>query len=155
MNKRLRKRQTPVYLGGSGQVTNSCQNAVVYNLLNGQLFANTSSSATQYGTTSGTTYANFTPSANPGEITSTFSVDSQNNLLWSHPDFYNNFARFCVLADNQIVAVFGEASLAPANCLFVILSMNRVGNCAGAAGRPQVSGPPGTVSHHSKVCGCF
>lgn len=141
-NRRFGKRQTPVYLGGSGQVTNSCQNAVIYSLVNGQLFANTSSGVTQFSTNAGTTYANFTPSANPGAITTTFSVDSQNNLMWTNPSFYNSFARFCILSDNTIVAVFVDPALAPPDCMFVILSMTRVSNCAMAVG---MSGPTGMV----------
>jgi len=142
-NHRFSKRQFNAYLGGSGQVTDSCQGAVVYNLVNGHLFANSSSGALMFGTSSGVVYSNFTAKANPGDITTSFSVDSQNNLMWSHPDFYNNMARFCVLADNTIVAVFDDPLLAPAGCLFISLSMTRVGACAAAFGAPQLSGPQG------------
>lgn len=142
-NGRHRKRQGSVYLGGTGQATDSCQNAVVYSLVNGKLFANSSSGALQFGTTTGTTYANFTPSANPGSITTAFSVDTQNNMMWTNSAFYNNQARFCVLSDNTIVAVFGDPQLAPNGCFFVTLTMTRVTSCAGAAGGPVLSGPSG------------
>ncbi|OAG34892.1 hypothetical protein AYO21_10942 [Fonsecaea monophora] len=142
-NDRFRKRQGNVFLGGTGQATDSCQNAVVYNLVNGQLFANSSAGALQFGTTSGTTYANFTASASPGDITTAFSVDTQNNLMWSNAAFYNNRARFCVLPDNTIVAVFSDPLVAPSDCLFVSLSMTRVSSCAAAVGAPQQSGPAG------------
>lgn len=142
-NNRREKRQGTVYLGGTGQTTDSCQNAVVYSLVNGKLFANSSSGALQFGTTTGATYENFTPSSNPGDITTAFSVDTQNNLLWTNSAFYNYQARFCVLSDNTIVAVFGDPSLAPDGCFFVTLSMTRVSSCAAAVGGPQLSGPSG------------
>lgn len=96
-----------------------------------------------FGTSPGQAYTNFTPSANPGSITTAFSVDSQNNLMWSNSAFYNNMARFCVLADNTIVAVFDDPLLAPRGCLFISLSMTRVSTCAAAIGAAQLSGPPG------------
>jgi hypothetical protein len=142
-NNRRKKRQGTVYLGGTGQTTDSCRNAVVYSLVNGKLFANSSSGALQFGTTTGTTYADFTPSASPGDITTAFSVDTQNNLLWTNSAFYNYQARFCVLSDNTIVAVFGDPTLAPDGCFFVTLSMTRVSSCAAAVAGPQLSGPSG------------
>jgi hypothetical protein len=157
---RFLKRQSSTYLGGSGQVTSSCQDAIVYNLINGQLFANSSgSSTTQFGTSYSAgdepAYANFTPSANPGNITTAFSVDSQNNLMWTNATFYNNMARFCVLSDNTIVAVFGNPSVdAPDDCLFVSLSMTRVSTCAAAVGNAVQSGPSGESNpflDHAKV----
>jgi hypothetical protein len=140
INKRMRKRQGTTYLGGSGQATDSCTNAVVYSLVNGRLYANSSDGTLQFGTTTGTTYANFTPSANPGDITTAFSVDTQNNLMWSNSAFYNMRARFCVLSDNTLLAVFDNPTLAPAGCYFVSLSMARVGDCVGAI---AISGPTG------------
>lgn len=140
----LRKRQSGSgYVGGTGQAVNTCTSAVVYNLVNGQLFANTSTVSTQFGTDVGVQYANFTPSVNPGALTTVFSVDSQNNLLWGNTAFYNNAARFCVLSDGTIVAVFIDPTQAPAGCLFVALSMTRVSSCAGAANGNFVTGPPG------------
>lgn len=140
----LRKRQSGSgFVGGTGQAVNSCFSAVVYNLVNGQLFANTSTSATQFGTSPGVQYANFTPSANPGSLTTVFSVDSQNNLLWGNTAFYNNAARFCVLSDGTIVAVFIDPTQAPVGCLFVALSMTRVSSCAGAANGNFITGPSG------------
>ena len=132
------------YIGQQGQATSSCSNAIIYNLVNGQLFANSSTTNTQFGTNSATSYANFTPSANPGAITSTFSVDQSNNLMWSNPAFYNNLARFCVLSDGTLVAVFASPDQAPPMCLFVSLSMTRVSTCAGAA-VPGPSGPTGAM----------
>src|ERR1700761_2388353 len=116
-NSRLKRRQSSAYLGGTGQATDSCADAVVYNLVSGKLFANSSSGALQFGTSTGTTYANFTASANPGDVTTAFSVDTENNLMWSNSAFYNMRARFCVLSDNTIVAVFADPMLAPPNCL--------------------------------------
>jgi hypothetical protein len=130
-------------VSSDGQATNTCQDAVVYNLVNGQLFANTTTSATQFGTSSGASYSNFTPSANPGDITTVFSVDSQNNLLWENTAFYNNAERFCVHPDGTFVAVFIDPTQAPANCLFVALSMTRVSSCAGAADGAIITGPSG------------
>jgi hypothetical protein len=148
VNGRLgRRQQNSVYLGDSGQTTSSCQSAVVYSLVNGQLFANSTTGSLQFGTSTGTTYANFTPSANPGDITTSFAVDSQNNLLWSNPAFYSNFARFCVMTDTTIISVFGNPALAPSDCLFVSLSMTRVNTCAAAAAAAQnYIGPTGEAS---------
>lgn len=140
----LRKRQAGSgFVSGNGQAVNSCSNAVVYNLVDGQLFANTSTAATQFGTSPGVQYANFTPSANPGSLTTVFSVDSQNNLLWGNTAFYNNAARFCVLSDGTIVAVFIDPTQAPVGCFFVALSMTRVSSCAGAVNGNFVTGPSG------------
>ena len=137
----LVKRQS-AYLAGSGQATDSCSNAVVYNLVNGQLFANSTAGGQQFSADAGVHYSNFTPSATPGSVTTTFSVDAQNNLLWSNTNFYNNQARFCVMPDNTLVAVFDDPVIAPASCNFVSLSLNRVSTCAAAIGVP-VSGPSG------------
>jgi hypothetical protein len=122
---RNRRQSGGNYYLGQGQVVNSCSAAVIYSLINGQLFANTTSGATQFGTDPGPSYANFTPSANPGSITSIFSVDSVNNLMWNNVAFYNNFARFCVLPDQTIVAVFVSPDQAPVGCIFISLSMVR------------------------------
>ena len=140
---------------GQGQAVNTCASAVIYTLVNGQLFANSSSGATQFGTSSGTVYANFTPSVSPGNITTVFSVDYANNLMWNNNIFYNNFARFCVLPDNSIVAVFVSPDQAPAGCLFVTLSMIRLSSCvqnpayitgpSGPSGLSGASGPSGPV----------
>ncbi len=143
-NNRHKKRQgTSAYLGGTGQASDSCADAVVYSLVNGKLFANSSAGALQFGTTTGRTYANFTASNSPGNITTAFSVDTENNLMWSDSSFWNNRARFCVLSDNTIVAVFNNPLLAPAGCYFVTLSMTRVSSCAAAVGAPALSGPTG------------
>lgn len=138
-------------MSSNGQATNTCQDAIVYNLVNGQLFANTTTSATQFGTSSSVPYANFTPSANPGDITTVFSVDSENNLLWGNTAFYNNAARFCVLPDGTFVAVFIDPTQAPTNCLFVALSMTRVSSCAGAANGAFITGPSGPSGLQGEV----
>ena len=139
-----RKRQN-AYLAGSGQATDSCTNAVVYSLVNGQLFANSSSGSEQFSMDPGVPYANFTPSSTPGSVTTVFSVDSQNNLLWSNTNFYNNQARFCVMPDDSLVSVFDSPELAPDGCNFVYLSLTRVSTCAGAVGAPALSGPSGPI----------
>ena len=147
------KRQTN-YLMGSGQATDSCAGAVVYSLVNGQLFANSSSGSQQFSTDPGIQYANFTPSSAPGSLTNTFSVDSQNNLLWSNSNFYNNQARFCVMPDDTLVSVFDDPAVAPSDCNFVFLSLTRVSTCAAAVGAPALSGPSGpsgVCSFHSSV----
>ena len=144
------KRQM-AYLAGPGQATDSCTNAVVYNLVNDMLFANSSTANQLFGTTTGTQYANFTASDNPGNITTVFSVDGQNNLLWSNSDFYNNQARFCVMADNALMAVFTIPGDGPTGCLYVLLSLTRVNTCAAAVGAPALSGPSGPTGvrpHH-------
>ena len=110
-NRRNRRQTSGGAYLGQGQAVNTCTAAVIYTLINGQLFANTSSGAAQFGTTPGTPYANFTSSANLGIITSVFSVDSSNNLMWNNVAFYNNFARFCVMPDNSIVAVLSWTPL--------------------------------------------
>ena len=138
------KRQNS-FLMGTGQATDSCTNAVVYNLVNGQLFANSSSSTQQFATDAGVQYANFTPSSAPGSVTTIFSVDSQNNLLWSNANFYNNQARFCVMPDDTLVAVFDDPAMAPEGCYFVLLSLTRVSTCAAAVGAPALSGPSGAT----------
>ena len=138
----IAKRQNAVLLG-NGQATDSCSNAVIYSLVNGQLFANSSTAQLQFGTNANVQYANFTPSLSPGTIKNVFSVDSQNNLLWSNAAFYNNQARFCVLPDNTIVAVFANPSSAPDDCVFVTLGLSRVSTCAAAVGVQQLTGPAG------------
>lgn len=125
VKRRNRRQSGGNYYLGQGQVVNSCSVAVIYTLINGQLFANTSSGATQFGINPGTNYANFTPSANPGSIISIFSVDSANNLMWNNVAFYNNFARFCVMPDQTITAVFVSPDQAPVGCVFISLSMVR------------------------------
>jgi hypothetical protein len=144
------KRQS-AFLGGTGQATDSCANAIVYNLVNGQLFANSSAGSQQFGTDPSVPYANFTPSANPGSLTTVFSVDGQNNLLWSNSNFYNNQARFCVMPDASLMSVFDDPALAPDGCVFVFLSLTRVSNCAAAVGAPALSGPSGPIG----VCSFF
>ncbi len=143
-NKNVNAKRQAV-LGGQGQATTSCADAVIYSLMNGQLFANSSSGALQYGTSPGVQYANFTPSASPGSITTLFSVDSQNNLLWSNSNFYNNQAQFCVMPDGMIVAVFVQQAAAPVLCNFVVLSLTRVSSCVGQVGGAVLSGPTGPV----------
>lgn len=113
------------FVNGQGSSTDSCTNAVVYTLVNGQLFANTTSGATQFGTDPNLNYTLFTPSATPGSINGTFAVDSQNNLMWNNVAFYNNFAQWCIRADNTINAVFVASTLAPSDCVFVQLNMVR------------------------------
>ena len=131
------------YLMGSGQATDSCEGAVVYSLVNGQLFANSSSGSQQFSTDPGIQYANFAPSSAPGSLTNTFSVDGQNNLLWSNANFYNNQARWCIMPDDSLIAVFDDPAVAPSNCNFVFLSLTRVSTCAAAVGAPALSGPSG------------
>jgi hypothetical protein len=114
-----------VFVNGQGTSTDSCTNAVVYTLVNGQLFANTTSSTTQFGTDPNIDYTPFTPSSTPGTINSTFAVDAQNNLMWNNVAFYNNFAQWCIRADNTIYAVFVASTLAPGDCVFVQLNMVR------------------------------
>lgn len=123
----MNKRQTSGggFLNGQGTSTNTCANAVVYTLINGQLFANASSGTTQFGADLNVNYTLFTPRVNPGAINTTFAVDSQNNLIWNNVAFYNNFAQWCVRADNSINAVFVAPYLAPSDCVFVQLNMIR------------------------------
>lgn len=138
----LGKRQY-AYLAGTGQATDSCSDAIVYNLINGQLYSNSSAGSEQFSTEVGVQYANFTPNSTPGSVTTVFSVDSQNNLLWSNANFYNNQARFCVMRDGTLVAVFDDPMMAPEGCAFVLLSLTRVSTCAAAVGAPALSGPSG------------
>jgi hypothetical protein len=111
------------YYLGQGQAVNNCSAAVTYTLINSQLFANASGGATQFGMTPGTSYANFTASASPGNITSIFSTDSANKLMWNNPSFYNNFAKFCIMPDQTIVAVFIDPTGEAVSCVFISLSM--------------------------------
>ena len=92
---------------------------------------------------SGEQYANFTPSASPWSITTVFTVDSHNNLLWSNINFYNNEARFCVMGDGTIVAGFVDPALALTGFLFVVLSLTGVSSCVAQVGRAVLSGPTG------------
>jgi hypothetical protein len=131
------KRQNSAYYGGNGQATDSCTNAVVFFLSQGRLFANSSTQSLQFGTNPGVTYANFTPSANPGSITTLFSLDTQNSLSWTNESFYNYQARFCVTYDSNLIAVFGDPSLAPAGCLFVVLTLSRLESCANFGPGPR------------------
>ena len=136
--RQFRKRQN-AFLNGVGQATDSCTNAVIFSLTRGQLFLNGTDQTLQFGTNPGVVYANFTPSENPGSITTTFGVDTQGNLLWENPAFYNFQARFCVTADSDLIAVFGDPALAPTGCMFVVLTLSRLDGCAGAGAGP--SGP--------------
>lgn len=135
---RLNRRQNTAYIG-QGQAVNSCNNAIVYTLVNGQLWANSSTSSLQFGMTPGTPYANFTASANPGNVTTTFSVDSSNNLMWNNIAFYDDFARFCAMPDNTIIAVFSSPEQAPIGCTFVNLDLVRLTNCV--ASPNYITGP--------------
>lgn len=161
--KNINRRQTSGggFINGQGTSTDSCANAVVYTLVNGQLFANASSGTTQFGTDANTNYTAFTPQTNPGPITTTFAVDSSNNLIWNNVAFYNNFAQWCVRSDNSIIAVFVAPSLAPSDCIFVQLNLIRcklwissrfdhadqkVSNCVANIVGPQV------CVFHVKVC---
>lgn len=149
-----RQATSGTFVSGQGGATQSCSNASVYTLVNGNLYSNTSSGALQFGTTPGTPYANFTPSANPGTIVTTFGVDSENHLLWSNTLFPDHSASFCVLSDNTIVAVF-ETSAGPQNCLYISLTITRLNNCVNsnafnggpgpsdATGETGPSGPSG------------
>jgi hypothetical protein len=125
--KNIYRRQTSggTFVNGQGTSTDTCSNAVVYTLVNGQLFANASSGTTQFGSNSTDAYTVFTPRLYPAKISGTFAVDSQNNLIWNNASFYNSFAQWCVRSDNSIVAVFVAPSLAPSDCVFVLLNMVR------------------------------
>jgi hypothetical protein len=125
----INQRQTGgfTYVNGQGTSTDSCANAIMYTLINGHLFSNTSSGSTQFGAPANVDYTTFVPQANPGPITTTFSVDAQNNLIWSNVAFYNNFAQWCIRADNTVIAVFVAPNLAPNlapnDCVFIQLSL--------------------------------
>jgi hypothetical protein len=120
-----------VFLGDSGQATDSCRTAVVFSLINGALFANSTSSSLQFGTDPGVVYANFIPNSNPGSITTRFAVDTQNTLTWNSDQFYNFNARFCVTQTSDLIAVFDDPRLAPPGCIFVTLTISRLERCAG------------------------
>ena len=83
------RRQSSGNYVGRGQATDSCANATLYTLVNGRLFANQSGGTSlQFGTSSGTQYATLVPSSSPGDIMTTFSVDNDNNLMWTNTAFY-------------------------------------------------------------------
>lgn len=112
------------FIGGFGSTTQDCSTAMVYSLVNGQLFANTSSGALQFGTNTSTTSKAFIPTPYPNTIVTTFSVDANSVLLWTNSTFYNGGARFCVTSDSAIYAVFtlgGE----PSGCQFINLNLVR------------------------------
>jgi hypothetical protein len=127
----INERQTGgfTFVNGQGTSTDSCTNAIMCTLINGHLFSNTSSGAVQFGAPSNVDYASFVPQANPGAVTTTFSVDAQNNLIWNNVAFYNIFAHWCIRADNTVVAVFVAPNLAPNDCVFIQLSLIRCGCC--------------------------
>ena len=114
------------YVSGSGSTTDSCTDAIVYTLLNGQLFANSETGVEQFSADPGIPYSIFTPSStpDPGSITTTFSVDSQGDLYWNNATFSNYQAQWCVLSNSSILAVFLE-NAGPPGCLYVLLSTNR------------------------------
>lgn len=126
---KINERQTggSTFVNGQGTSTDSCTNAVMYTLINDHLFFNTSNGATQFGAPSNVKYTTFVPQANPGAIITTFSVDAQNNLIWSNVAFYNNFAQWCIRADNTVIPVFVAPNLAPNDCVFIQLSLIRCG----------------------------
>lgn len=138
-------------LGGQGMATDSCTDAVIYTLVQGRLYANGTGAPLEYGTTPQivTTpgYAPFVPALAPGSITTVFAVDTQYNLLWNNVAFFNNEARFCVMPDNSIMAVFVDPANGPTGCIFVALSLTRVSNCIQNLG-PGPTGPTG-------VCYCL
>lgn len=137
LSRSFSKRQSNVYLGGSGQATDSCTNGVIFSLSNGQLFANGTDFTQQFGTSPGVPFANFTPSANPVSIMTLFSIDTQNTLIWSNDAFFNYRARFCVTTGGDLLAVFVDPQLAPTGCLFVVLMLSRLERCAGLAMGPR------------------
>lgn len=64
--KNIQRRQSPGggFINGQGTSTDSCANAAVYTLVNGQLFANVISGTTQFGTDANVDYTVFNPRAN-------------------------------------------------------------------------------------------
>jgi hypothetical protein len=61
--KNIQRRQSPGggFINRQGTSTDSCANAVVYTLVNGQLFANAISGTTQFGTDANVDYTVFIP----------------------------------------------------------------------------------------------
>jgi hypothetical protein len=74
----INQRQTTgvIFVNRQGTSTDSSANTVIYTLVNGHLFANASSGTTEFGTQPNVDFAPFVPQANPGNITTTFAVDS-------------------------------------------------------------------------------
>lgn len=122
--QRNQRRQGGSFVGGSGGSTSTCDTAVIYMLRNGQMFANSGGTASQFSCNSSDTYAAFVPSATPGSITTTFSIDNQGNLLWANESFFNSGALFCIAPDSTIYAVF-QSGAQPGGCVFIALNLVR------------------------------
>ena len=126
-NSRLshnRRQAGGTYLGSNGLLTTSCANASAYSLVNGQLFATTSNGAKlQFSASTGNNYITFVPTANPGDITTTFSLTTTGILLWTNSNFFNGNALFCILPSGEILAIFVQNSQ-PDGCVFIDLTIS-------------------------------
>jgi hypothetical protein len=138
----INERQSNIFLGDDGQATDSCKTAIVFSLIDGKLFANSTTQSLQFSTDPGVAYANFTPSVSAGAITTRFSINPQNALTWYNDAFYNYNARFCVTTNSDLLVVFADPELAPPNYVFVTLSISRLERCPGAGAGAYV-GPAG------------
>jgi hypothetical protein len=121
------RRQGGNFIGGAGGSTSTCDAAVIYSLVNWQLFANTTGNAQQFNCSPTDHYKAFLPSSNPSSTTTIFSVDNQGNLLWTNYDIYNGGALFCITPDGAIHAIFKQ-NVQPSGCVFINLNLVRCEN---------------------------
>ena len=80
----------------------------------------------QYSATPGDPYDPLSPSATPGNITTTFSLSNTGNLLWNSNAFFNGGALFCLLPSGIIIAVFQEFAQ-PQGCVYIDLTISTRG----------------------------
>ena len=121
---RHRRQAGGTYLGSNGLLTTSCQNASAYSLVSGQLFATTyDGTKLQFSASTGNNYITFVPTANPGDITTTFSLTTTGILLWTNPNFFNGNALFCILPSGEILAILVQNSQ-PSGCVFIDLTIS-------------------------------
>ncbi|KAK6210821.1 hypothetical protein LQW54_005869 [Pestalotiopsis sp. IQ-011] len=115
--KQLRERQAIAdmsgFLGDSVlDHPDSCSNAQIYILSQGQLVQGTRALSVDPGVD----YINMITFPG-GSISTTFSVQND-RLTWSNESFYNGAAGFCMTADGQIYVLFSQSD-SPANCTLI------------------------------------
>lgn len=132
----LRKRQSFNYIGPQGRMTSNCSSAMSYVLANGQLILVNGSTTLQFTATSGQSYAPFSPSANPGSITTVFALGQGGALMWMNSAFPNGNALFCMQPDSTVFAVFVSGSQ-PAGCTFITLMVSDLTGCIEGLQGPQ------------------
>ncbi len=94
MGAKLSSRQveeSPV-LVGEGGIAQTCNQAVSYTLVNGELLATSNGTVALFSTSGDVPYAPFVATYPPEAITTTFTVDNTGSLIWTNDLFFNGNA---------------------------------------------------------------